>query len=340
MSIKVLMLGGPGKIGKGTLQKILNNDYQVAIFKRTTNEDANLQSRVKFYKGSRDSKNDIEYAINDFKPDVIIDYVCFTPEQAEIIAKIIEGRLAQYIFISTCDVYGFPLSRLPMRETDPWRKTNSQYAENKRICEEILSFKQHPQNFPITICRPSYSMANDFVLTAFSREGGKYLIPRLRAGYPVLVPGDGTTLIQPGVALNTGHMVAAMIGKDFTIGKNYTCGHPTFISNDEYIGLFANYLKVKPNIVHIPTDLLYTLNTPEIQNSILNDITRYNVAFSMDAFIADFPDFIWEVSLEQAVKDYIEFNDCMDLFPSVNEAIYEDKVIKKFREICTSFKNI
>jgi nucleoside-diphosphate-sugar epimerase len=339
MNQKVLLLGGPGKIGKGTLQKILNQNFTVGIFKRSSNKDEYLDSKVRFYYGDRNSSTDIEFAITDFRPDVVIDFVCFTPAQANIISGLVEGRVAQYIFISTCDVYGFPLSCLPMKETDPWRKTNSVYAENKRLCEEFFTSRFHPSRFPLTISRPAYSMANDFVLTAFSRDGGKYLIPRLKAGYPILVPGDGTTLIQPGVAINTGHMIARLIGNEKTIGKSYTCGHPTFMSHDEYISLFADYIKVKPNIIHIPTDLLYSLNTPEIHNSILEDITRYNIAFSMEKFLVDFPDFIWEVSLDEAVKEYIDYNNKMNLFASLDEVIYEDRIIKKYEEMSAIFSS-
>ena len=339
MNKKVLMIGGPGKIGSGTLIKLKQQNYDVAIFKRLPEPDNLLLKDVSVYYGNRDSISDLENCINKFNPDIIIDFVCFTPNQANDIIAVLKGRISQFIFVSTVDVYGYPLSALPMSESDIWKKTNSTYAENKLQCEKIFRNSYDQGNIPLVVARPAYSMANEFVLTAFSREGGKYLIPRLRSGKAILVPGDGTTLMHVGVAKNTGSMIARMIGVDMTIGKSYNCAHHSFLSHDDYIKLFSDALKVKPNIVHIPTDLLFSLNSPEVSESILEDLTRHNIAFSNDTFLSDFPDFVWEISLEQAVQEYIKFNDENNLFATVDEIIYEDRLIEVFQKLSREFQN-
>jgi len=339
MNKKVLMIGGPGKIGSGTLIKLKQRNYDVAVLKRHAEPDNLLLRDISVYYGNRDSIANLEDCINQFNPDIVIDFVCFTPNQANDIIAVLKERISQFIFVSTVDVYGYPLSVIPMHESDPWKKTNSTYAENKLQCEKIFRNAYNLKNFPLVVARPAYSMANDFVLTAFSREGGKYLIPRLRSGKPILVPGDGTTLMHAGVAQNAGNMVACMVGLDKTIGKSYNCAHHSFLSHEDYVKLFSDALQVKPNIVHIPTDLLFSLNSPEVSESILEDLTRHNVAFSNDTFLKDFPDFEWEISLEQAVQEYIKFNDENKLFAPVDEIIYEDLVIESFQKLSREFQN-
>ncbi|MCX7842399.1 MAG: NAD-dependent epimerase/dehydratase family protein [Clostridia bacterium] len=336
---KVLFIGGPGNISTTTATSLMENGYKLGIFTLPGSpDDDGITGSIKMYYGNRNNPGEMEAAFNDFKPDMVIDFSCFTPEQGEQVLKMVYGRIRRFIFISTVDVYGYPLSHLPMRENDPWNPPNCKYASDKRKCEDIFWARFDRDKFALTVIRPSYSMGNRFVLTALTRNGGKYLIPRLRAGMPILVPGDGTTLIHAGVAYNTGKMVARVAMNDNCIGKSYTCAHDTFMTNDDYIKVFANVLGVEANIVHIPTDILNGMNSEIVASSILNDLTRYNIAFSVEAFKADFPDFIWEKSLEQAAREYIDWNDRMGNFPDISVETYEDRIIKAWLEITRGFK--
>ena len=337
---KALFIGGPGNISTSTVKELLEQNWEVGVFTLPESPDKGLEGKVRFFRGNRNKPEELDAAITQFNPEVVLDFVCFTPKQATQIVDLTYGRIKQFIFVSTCDVYGYPLSRLPMEEDDPWNLPNCKYASDKRGCEDIFwkKFKEDKKKFPLTVARPSYSMGETFVITAFSRGGGKYLIPRLRAGMPILVPGDGTTLIHPSVAYNTGRMIAQFTGVKECIGKSYTCGQDTFMTHDDYIKLFAKVLGVEPNIVHIPTDLLYSLDSDEVKDSILNDLTRHNVAFSMANFKKDFPNFKWNMPLEEIAKQYIQWNDENGTFADIGEEIYEDKVIKNWGKMLHNFK--
>jgi len=337
---KVLFVGGLGNISTSTAQDLVGKNYKVGIFKRTLPESPieRLEGKVQFYRGDRNKVNELEAAIADFKPDIVVDMVCYTPLQAEQIAGLIYGKVSQYIFTSTCDVYGYPLSRLPIREIDPMSKPNCKYAADKKACEEIFLQRFDEKKFPLTIVRPVYSLGKRFLLSAFSRSGGVDMVIRLRLGLPILVPGDGTTLIQPSYAYNTGKMVAAMVGQPVSIGKAYTCGHERVMTHDDYIRLIGSVVGKEPNLVHIPTDLLFSLDIEEIQNDILGILTRFHLCFSIDAFKADFPEFTWELPLKQGIRQFIEWNDKNGTLVEANLEIWQDKVIKVWRECIRNFK--
>jgi len=336
---KVLFIGGPGNISTSTARDLLERNMQVGVFTLPGSpDDDEMMKYLKMYYGDRNNPAEMQKVLDDFKPDVLIDFACFTLQQAEQLLGIIYGKVSQFIFISTVDVYGYPLSRIPMRENDPWEPPNCKYAADKRACEELYWSRFDKVRLPLTVVRPSYSMGKRFVLTALTRGGGKYLIPRLRAGMPVLVPGDGTTLIHVSSSYNTGRMVARLVGNEPSIGKSYTCGHDTFRSHDDYIKIFAKVLGVEANIVHVPTDVLNAMDSKEIKASILNDLTRYNVAFSVENFINDFPDFKWEMSLEDAAREYIEWNDKKGNFADVSVEIFEDRIVKAWQERVKGFK--
>jgi hypothetical protein len=333
--MKVFLIGGPGNISTSSIEMLLASGHTVGLFTLPESiASATLDPRIKLFPGNRDDPMKLHTALTEFKPDVAIDYCCFMPSQAASIIPVICGKLAQFIFISSVDVYGFPLSRLPMRESDPWKPTNCEYAANKFDCEDL--FKQ--ADLPLTILRPAYSFGPAFVLTFNSRSEGRHMIARLRNHMPILVPGDGTTLIHVSSSYNTGRMIVNTVGNSKAIHNNYTIAHPTFMTHEDYVRLFARVLEVEPVIAHIPSDFILSLQTPETQDSLLNILTRFNIAFSIDKFRQDYPDFEWTMSLEKWAANYINLNDSKNNIPPASDEIFDDRLIKAWQKTLGSFQ--
>jgi nucleoside-diphosphate-sugar epimerase len=332
MTDRALLIGGPGNLSASTIQSLLVRGYQVAVYSLPGHFDE-LVPQVRTYAGDRHDSTALGEAIGDFHPDVVLDFVCFTPQEAEAVLPLVLGKVRQYIFISTVDVYGYPLSRLPLREDDPWHpETQSQYAADKRLCEEVFKTKYSPANFPLAIARPAYSFGPRFILNFTSRAYGVHMLRRLKSGRPVMVPGDGTTLMHASSAYNTGCMIAALVDAPQAIGKDYTCGHPTFTTHAGYVNLFARALGVEPNIVHIPSQVIIAHSDPEARTCLLHALTRFNVAFSMDRFLRDFPEFRWEYTLEAWTRYVVEWNVQQDLLNAPDDEIFDDRVITAWQK--------
>lgn len=328
---KIFFVGGPGNISATTLQDLLERGKTLGLF--TLPESArDADRRAKVYPGNRDDTPALEAALKDFRPDIVLDFVCFTPPQAEALLPLVTGKLAQFVFVSTVDVYGYPLSHLPMREADPWNPPNCDYAADKRLCEEIFH-RPGPQQLPLTVVRPAYSFGPGFVLTPMSRGDGLSMITRLRNRMPLLIPGDGNTLIHVSAAPNTGRMIARVVGNPKSISSDYTVAHDSFMTHDDYVRLFAGVLGVEPSIVHIPTEIILSCNDPATRDSLLHVLTRFNVAFSVDKFKADFPDFEWKTSLVGWARHYIEENDRRGAFPPPTETIFDDRLIAVWQKM-------
>ena len=199
-----------------------------------------------------ENREGMEHAVRDFLPDVVVDTICFLPDQARQAAEILAERVSHYLFVSTVDVYAYPLSALPMPEDGEFRPPIGAYPVNKLTCETLLA--GFGDLLPLTIVRPSYSMGDGFAISAFSRDGGRTLISRLRAGLPIVIPGDGTTLLHAGTAVNVGHMMERIAGNLRTIGLSFTLAHHTLTTHDEYVHSFARALGTEAKIIHIPTD--------------------------------------------------------------------------------------
>lgn len=306
---KVLFIGGPANISSHTAKALLEKGFEVGIYTRSlSRDDYLLKDKVRVYLGDRMDGAAFKAALSDFKPEAVIDFCCFSPAQLKPVIKALPENLEQYIFISTVDVYGYPLSRVPMPEDAPKNAPNCRYAADKRACETLL--RQSALSEITTIVRPAYSMGPRFVLTALSRSGGISLIPKLRAGLPLISPDEGRGLLHAGTAWDAGRMVAEMTLVKKSYGQDYTVAAEQATTYDDYISLFAAALSVTPNLVHIPTRDIYRLADYTIyEENLLYDLTSHNVAFSVDKFRRDFPAFRWEYPLSRAIPEYIAYQD-------------------------------
>jgi len=334
---RFLFIGGPGNISTSAVQELLDRDHEVALFTLPESPDKGMGESVKFYRGNRNNPQELQAALADFKPQMTADVCCFTPEQAQGLVSVLRDKVEKHVFVSTCDVYGYPLKRIPFRESDPFNKTVSEYATNKLKCEAIFQVEHEKGSIPLAVVRPSYSFGPPFVLNFFSRFGGLELMSRLRACKPVVVPGDGQTLVHPSSAYNTGRMLAEIILDRRTAGEGFTCGHDTYMAADEYYQLFARALNVEARIVHIPKELLYPLEKQLIPDDLLSELTGFHVAFSEEKFKSFFPDFRWEKTLDQAAREYVEFHEQAGDIP-VFEENYEDRLIEAWNSCRKNFK--
>ena len=78
---RILFIGGPGNISSSCANQLIKNGKKVAFFKRSQNVDPFFEDKVLFYTGDRNEITDLENAINEFKPDKVVDFVCFEPFQ-------------------------------------------------------------------------------------------------------------------------------------------------------------------------------------------------------------------------------------------------------------------
>jgi len=314
----------------------MDKGWTVAVLRRTDQRNSATANRIQFFVGDRNNPVAIEDAINAFSPDAIVDVCCFLPGQAEIAIAASRGRVGHYLFVSTVDVYGYPLSRLPMGVNDPKRPQVSQYARDKEACEQLFMKAHREAGFPVTIFRPSYSFGPRFVLNFFSRRGGLDLVSRIRAGLPLVVPANGNGLIHASSAHNTGLMLAELVWREGTIGRSYNGAHEHVITQDEYYRLFGRAVGAEPKIVHIPTELLLEAEAAVIPDNLLSELTQFNTYFSVQEFIREVPSFKWEWSLDQAAADYVANHDKVKDWPQVG-ANYEDRLIHAWEGVKKNF---
>jgi nucleoside-diphosphate-sugar epimerase len=329
---KLFFIGGSGNISRYTV-RALAGEHRIAVFNRGESK-VELPANVRHFSGNRKDATQLESAIRAFGPDVVLDFIGYETEEAQQAIAICRGRVAQFVFVSTVDVYGFPLKTIPARESDAWNAAASDYARKKQDMETLF-MAHHSDALPVTIVRPTCSVGT--WLLPLGTAWCWAMIQRIREGRPVLVPDDGTNLMQCGHASDTGRMIAKVVLSPGSFGEVYNVGGETWTTQDEYYRAIGKVVGREPNIVHIPSDLLLSTQNPAITKSRIADVARFHLAFSMEKFQSYFPDFQWEFSLEQTVRRVIEDAQARGEFADLPQNTLDDEIIEIWQKCAQEF---
>jgi len=102
--LRVLILGGTGFLGLPIAHRLLASGHEVTIFHRGTSP-VNLPKGVGIVLGDR---NQLDQSADDFRrlrPDVVVDCVAFTQQQAESFVQVFRGVSRRVLVLSSGDVY-------------------------------------------------------------------------------------------------------------------------------------------------------------------------------------------------------------------------------------------
>lgn len=204
--LKVLITGGAGFIGSHIVDKLLDNNYQVAVLDNLSSGNLdNLQQHenLKFY--NRDIvKDDLEYIFKVEKPDYVIHLAAQTSVAYSVLnpcedanmnilgsIKIIElskkYNVKKFLTASSAAVYGIP-QYLPIDENHP-AEPISQYGLSKLTMEKYIRLS----GIPYIIFRFSNAYGPR---QRSSKESGVIAIfdEAMRNNKPINIYGDGNQI--------------------------------------------------------------------------------------------------------------------------------------------------
>jgi nucleoside-diphosphate-sugar epimerase len=102
--MRVLVLGGTGFIGPHIVRRLLAHGHQVTVFRRGSGV-ANLPEGVGVIVGDRNRLEASAVEFSDLRPDVVVDVIAFTEEQAKGLMGAFSGIAKRIVVLSSGDVY-------------------------------------------------------------------------------------------------------------------------------------------------------------------------------------------------------------------------------------------
>lgn len=254
--MRVLIVGGTGLISTAITRQLVARGDEVVLYNRGQRQ-AEIPP-VQRIVGDRNDCAAFEAQVAKAgRFDAAIDMVCFRPEQAESAIRAFRGRAEHYVFCSTVDVYTKPAPRYPVREDAPRVPSPTfPYAFEKARCERLLEAAHAQGDLCVTMIRPAWTYGEGgTMLHTFG--WGTYYLDRLCRGEPIIVHGDGTSFWTACHRDDVARAFAGALGNAEAYGKAY------HVTGEEWLTWNAIHYAVaealgapRPQLVHIPTDLL------------------------------------------------------------------------------------
>lgn len=255
--MKILITGGTGLISGPITRQLLDRGDSVTHYDKPS---AATPAGVRRIDGDRyDARQFVEDMLAAGPFDCVLDMICYKPEDAEAMVRAFRGRAGHVIFCSTIDVYTKPASQYPVSENEP-QKGIGEYARNKALCEKVVRAAAADGAFPLTILRPAATYGpgtfhRGNVVHTFG--GGTTFLDRLRKGKPVIAHGDGSSIWVEGFHEDVGSGFVATVCNSKAFGNSYHLPGPDYMTWNQHYELLAGVIGApKPQIVHMPTDLL------------------------------------------------------------------------------------
>ncbi|MFS0893536.1 NAD-dependent epimerase/dehydratase family protein [Microbacterium sp. 179-I 3D3 NHS] len=302
---RILFIGGTGVISTGCVSRALQAGHDVSVLNRGStgirplpDGARSIVADVRDAEGTREALDAVD---GDF--DVVADFLSYTTDHVRTSMELFEGRTGQYVFISSASAYQKPPSRLPVTESTPLRNPYSAYARDKIACEDLLVGAYRDRGFPATIVRPSHTYDETSVPTL----GGWTDIARMRAGKPVIVQGDGTSLWAITHVRDFAVGFVGLLGLPAAVGDVFhlTGDHtPTWNQIYSWMGGAAG---VEPDLVHVASETIADVH-PDWAAGLLGDRT-HSMVFDNSKIKALVPDFRTTVTFDEGAREIIAWYD-------------------------------
>jgi nucleoside-diphosphate-sugar epimerase len=264
--LRVLFIGGTGVISSACVQEaVAGGDIELTVLNRGETART-LPPGVRELRADARDASAVRAAVGELEFDSVVDFIAFTPGHVRADVDQFQGRTGQYVFLSTASAYQKPPSRLPITESTPLRNPFWQYSRDKIACEDLLTAEYRDNGFPATVVRPSHT----YDATKSVLSGGWTSLARMRAGKPVIVHGDGTSLWTVTHHEDFARAFVPLLGHPRTVGEAFTITSDDVLTWDQIARALGAALGVTPRIVHVPSEVI-AAHDPEWGAGLLGD---------------------------------------------------------------------
>ncbi len=300
----VLFIGGSGIISAACVREAVEQGFDVTVLNRGETDKRPIPEAVTRLQADVSDRTALEAAIGDQRWDVVIDFVAFRPDQVQRDVEVFTGRTRQYVFISSASAYQTPATHLPITESTPLKNPFWQYSRDKIACEDLLVEAYRENDFPMTIIRPSHTY--DETLVPFS--GGWTVLGRMRAGKPVVVCGDGSSLWTITHARDFAVGFVGLLDRAEAIGEAFHITGDEAPTWDRIAHELAAAAGVEDlEIVHVPSDAIDALDA-DWGASLLGDKANTSV-FDNTKVQTLVPEFAQTTSIRQGAREIVAWFD-------------------------------
>jgi 2'-hydroxyisoflavone reductase len=265
--MEILIIGGTRNIGHLLTFELLRKGHRVSVFNRGKNPDE-LPADVQRLRGNRSDPVSITQALAGRSFDVVVDMALYHGVDAQHISKILDGRVGQYIFISSGQVYlvrqgsqrPFPesadktfITEAPppgTRDYEEWL-----YGVEKSQAEDILLKAGETRGFPVTALRlPMVNSERDPFHRIYN-----YLL-RIQDGHSILLPAGDHLRLRHVYGEDVVQAITRVIEAGGDKRGVYNISQEETLPIQDFLGLLARTAGHELRLAYIPRKILEDLS--------------------------------------------------------------------------------
>jgi nucleoside-diphosphate-sugar epimerase len=272
--MKVLFIGGTGNISAAVSKLAVEKGIDLYHLNRGNRAET---VGVKTIAADIRNLDQTKVALAAIQWDVVVNWIAFTPDDIWRDVKIFEGKVAQYIFISSASAYQKPVVKPVITESTPLINPFWDYSRNKISCEDILMNLYQERHFPVTIVRPSHTY-NTVIPVSLGGWEQYTVVDRMKKGLPVVVHGDGTSLWTETHADDFAKGFVGLLGNQRALGEAFHITSDEVLTWNQIYQEVARAAGCEAQIVHIASEAIADyadeLNYPSVRGTLLGDKTH------------------------------------------------------------------
>ena len=261
--MRILVIGGTGHIGSYLVPRLVRGGHDVQVVARNPKPQ---------YTDSRLGWRQVEWIVADRRAeeadgtwrsrmaaldvDVVMDLICFTPEQNRVMVEAFEGRVRQLLHCGTIWAYG-PADRRPYRESDP-RNPIGDYGRMKAQIESDLWELHQMRGFPATVIHPGHISGRKWLpIDPQGTRNGVAVYEKLARGETVHLPGAGRETIQHVHGDDVAQQFErAMARREDALGQSFSAVAPYALSLVACCQVVASLFGREPKLEFVPLESL------------------------------------------------------------------------------------
>lgn len=264
-------MGGTQFNGLAAVRKLVADGHKVTICNRGQTK-VDLPGGVDRLQCDRTDTDRMHEVLGGREYDVIYDLTAYHQGDASLMFDIFNGSVGHYICASSTVIYAAS-EHLPITEDMSLEDGAPQieYGTGKVDIERYLDARV-AEGFPATIA--AFSMVYGPRNIIPDREQRMYR--RLLEGRPVMIPGDGTTLLQVTFVDDQADALVSLGGRSDAVGERYNLTSPRVVTDIGYVQTIADVLGVEPDLRFVPHEVMERLWDGDLELD-LGQNTRQNI---------------------------------------------------------------
>jgi nucleoside-diphosphate-sugar epimerase len=317
--MKILFIGGTGVISSACSELVLARGHELFLLNRSVSKNLPVPESASVLIGDvYTEESRLAGILADHRFDAVVDFIAFAAPDIERDLRLFRGRTNQFVFISSASAYQKPVRNYLITEETPLENPYWEYSRNKIACEDRLMQAYREEGFPVTIIRPSHTYGPTQIPFGVSSWMHPWtVVDRMKRGQKVIVPGDGTSLWVLTWNSDFAKGLVGLLGNDRAIGEAFQITSDEVQTWDQIHLEAYRALGLKPNLIHIPSDLIAMYN-PHSLGSLVGDKAN-SVVFDNSKIKRFVPDYSCEVTWVEGVRRSLAWFESHPQFQTIEE---------------------